>query len=155
MKTIALTAALLAFATGCRKSDEPAQGNATAPPPNPISSTEADRGRQACERYADQVCECALAQPDLTSECELARTRPDALDLNLRAAMATGNTTTRDLVSIQANARKIARACIQDAGALVKRGCPISEAAATRASPAPAGMTARPAAPEPEPARSR
>ena len=154
MKTIAVTAALLALATGCHKGDEPAQGSGP-PPPEPISSTEADRGRKACETYAEQVCHCALAKPELTSECELARARPAALDQNLRAARAAGNTTVRDVVSIQANARKIARACIQDGAALVVRGCPVSEAAATRASPAPAGMTARPAAPEPGPDRSR
>ncbi len=146
MRTIALIA-VLAAAAGCHKSEEPAEER-IAPAPNPISTTEADRGRQACEHFAEQVCDCALAVPEMTSECELARTRPGAFDLNLRAARASGHTSTRDVVSIQANARKIARACIEDAAALVKRGCPVSEAAATRGAPAPAGMTARPAAPE-------
>lgn len=153
MKALAVIA-VLACATACHKSDEPAQAR-VEPPPDPITTTEADRGREACERFAEQVCDCALAKPEMTSECELARTRSGAFDLNVRAARASGHTSTRDVASIQANARKIVRACIEDGAALVVRGCPVSEAAATPGAPAPAGMTARPAAPEPGPDRTR
>jgi len=162
MKTIGATgratlaAAFIAVAVaGCRKSDEPARETEPKALPSPISATEAERGRQACDSYADQVCDCALAQPDLTGECDLARSRPGAFELNLRSAMAEGNASLRDRSAIQANARKIARACIEDAAALIKRGCPVSEPVETRATPAPAGMTARPAAPAPGPDRSR
>jgi hypothetical protein len=153
MRTIALIA-VLAGATACHKSEEPAQAR-VEPPPDPITATEVERGRQACEHFAEQVCDCALARPEMTSECDLARTRAGAFDLNVRAARASGHTSTRDVASIQANARKIMRACIEDAAKLVVRGCPVSEAAATPGAPAPAGMTARPAAPEPGPDRTR
>jgi hypothetical protein len=160
MRTIAFGAGalLLAFLiVGCGKSDEGEQA-ASAPPkmPNPITAEEATRGRQACETYVDQVCECALKVEDLTSECELARTRPGALDLNLRAAAAEGSANLRDRVAIQANARAIARACIQDAAALVKRGCEISAETAAPSGSAPAGSAkVQSGAPEPAPDRSR
>ncbi len=152
MRTIALIALLAA--TACHKNDEPAQAR-VEPPPDPITTTEVDRGRQACDSFAEKVCDCALARPEMTSECELARTRSGAFDLNVRAARASGHTSTRDVASIQANARKIVRACIEDAAKLVVRGCPVSEAAATPGAPAPAGMTARPAAPVPGPDQTR
>jgi len=155
---LAASALLLAFlAAGCGKSDEGERGAGAAPQmPNPISADEATRGRQACETYVDQVCECALKVEDLTSECELARTRPGALDLNLRAAAAEGSANLRDRVAIQANARAIARACIQDAAALVKRGCEVSAETAAPSSSAPAeSAKAQPGAQAPAPDRSR
>ncbi len=152
--SLLLTAAVLVAAVGCgkRKSGEERAGSAgdpTAPPR--ITNQEADRGRQACESYVDQVCECALKIADLTSECELARSRPAALDMNLRAAMAEGNATDRDRRAIQANARQIAQACIEDAAALLKRGCPISRAE-TAPGARPEGKARRPAGSPREPA---
>jgi hypothetical protein len=159
MKAIAIGAGalLLVFAAGCRRSDDgEREASAAQEMPNPIGAEEAKRGRQACESYVDQVCECALKVQDLTSECELARTRPGALDLNLRAAAAEGSANLRDRVAIQANARAIARACIQDAAALVKRGCEISAETAAPSSSAPAESAKAPTgAPEPAPDRSR
>jgi hypothetical protein len=159
MRSVALAAGalLLALLAACGKSDE-GEGAASEPPkmPNPITAEEATRGRQACETYVDQVCECALKVEDLTGECELARTRPGALDLNLRAAAAEGSANLRDRVAIQANARAIARACIQDAAALVKRGCEVSAETAAPSSSAPAeSAKAQPGAPAPAPDRSR
>jgi hypothetical protein len=159
MKAIAVAtgALLLLCAAGCRKSDDgEREASATKEMPDPIGAEEAKRGRQACESYVDQVCECALKVQDLTSECELARTRPGALDLNLRAAAAEGSANLRDRVAIQANARAIARACIQDAAALVKRGCEISAETAAPSNSAPAESAKAPTgAPEPAPDRSR
>jgi hypothetical protein len=62
----------------------------------------------------------------------MARSRPEAFELNARAAVAEGNATARDRSSIIANSRKIMRACIEDDAALIKRGCP-----APAPSPAP------------------
>jgi hypothetical protein len=142
------TALLMTSACGRRKSDERGQSGAGGPPR--ITAQEADRGRQACQSYVDQVCDCALKVADLTSECDLARSRPKALEMNLRAAMAEGNATERDRRAIQANARQIAEACIEDAAALVKRGCPISRADLAGGQSRPA---APPAAPESDPTR--
>jgi len=100
---------------------EPA-GGASAPPPR-IAPEEAERGRKACDSYVEQVCNCALAKPELAAECDMARARPQALDMSLRAAMAEGNATERDRRAIHANALQIARACIEDAAALIPRGC--------------------------------
>lgn len=154
MKTTSiLLAALVAAGTaaGCAKSRdrEPEAGESGSQPPAPprIGAQEADRGRKACQGYVDQVCDCALKIPDLTGECDLARSRPKALDMNLRAAMAEGNATEKDRRAIQANARQIAQACLEDGAALVKRGCPMVEGRPAAASP-----TLAPAPPpEPEP----
>jgi hypothetical protein len=159
MTRIALFAALAMVAgsaatAGCRKHEESPAAREAGPPP--IGAEEAERGKKACQGYADHVCECALKLPDLAGECDLARTRPGALDLNLRAAAAQGNATLRDRVAVQNNARAIARACIEDTAALLKRGCALSAPSETRASPAPAdGTTARPAASRSEPAPTR
>jgi hypothetical protein len=159
MTRIALLAAVAiaagsAATAGCRKHEDRPAAREAGPPP--IGADEAERGRKACQGYADHVCECALKLSDLSGECDLARTRPGALDLNLRAAAAPGNVTLRDRIAVQSNARAIARACIEDTAALVKRGCAVSAPAETRASPAPAdGTTARPVAPGSEPAPTR
>jgi hypothetical protein len=149
----------LALATSCRKAErEPSQAREAAP--SRITPEEADRGRKACESYVDQVCDCALKVPDLTSECDMARSRPKALDMNLRAAMAEGNATERDRLAIQANAAQIARACIEDSAALVVRGCepPRSGASPAKAPERPEKKQKRPGsgpvpAPPPEPER--
>jgi hypothetical protein len=144
--------------TGCAKKEEraePPPEPATAPP---ISAPEADRGRKACQAFVDQVCDCALKNADLTGDCELARSRPEALDMNLRASIAEGNATERDRVAIQANARKIAQACIEDSAALVKRGCAIPAVTGSGAGSSgsdPAGSSTDPPAAKPEPPPSR
>jgi hypothetical protein len=128
MKRIALLAALAllvgsASLVGCRKREDRSGAGAREAGPPPIGADEAARGRKACQGYVDRVCECALKVPDLSGECELARSRPGALDLNLRAAAAQGNATLRDRIAVQNNARAIARACIEDTAALARRGC--------------------------------
>lgn len=147
-RSIALGIALaLAALGGCKKSDRAASEPPAARPeaaaePSGMSAAEAERGREACKSYVAQVCACAEKDAELASECDMARARPQALDMSLRSAAAEGNATAKDRRSIQANAEQIASACIEDAAALVKRGC-----AAPRA---PRSVPAPP--PEPEPA---
>ena len=138
-------AVALVCAAGCKKDREQAtpperwaehaeRGAGAESDPARVAAQESERGRKACQSYVDQVCDCALKVPDLGSECEMARSRPQALAMNQRAAMADGNATERDRLAIRANADQIARACIEDAAALMKRGCaPPKSATATAA----------------------
>jgi hypothetical protein len=151
-RSIALGIALaLAAVGGCKQGDRAAsqppavEPEATVDPaqdPSGMSAAEAERGRQACRSYVAQVCSCAEKDAELASECDMARARPQALEMSLRSAVAEGNATDKDRRSIQANAEQIARACIEDAAALVKRGCAAPRS--PRSAPAPP--------PEPEPA---
>jgi hypothetical protein len=121
----------LALATGaCKKTEEePAWA---LPPVESLSQSEADLGRKACSAYVAQVCGCVEKQPDLKEECEMSRARPDAFEMNTRAALAEGDASGKDRRILIANSRKIMRACIEDSAALVKKGC------SPPAAPAPA-----------------
>jgi hypothetical protein len=139
--------ALLAAAAGCKKSEEsqPA-GQTNRPPEGPaITSGETELGKKACNGYVAQVCKCAETTPELKEECQMATARPQAFEMNARAALATGDATTKDRTILIANARKIMSSCIEDSAALVKEGCPM-------AAPAPAATPA-PAVPAPAPAK--
>jgi hypothetical protein len=121
----------LALATGaCKKTEEEPAG--ALPPVESLSQSEADLGRKACNAYVAQVCGCVEKQPDLKEECEMARARPDAFEMNTRAALAEGDASGKDRRILIANSRKIMRACIEDSAALVKKGC------SPPAAPAPA-----------------
>ena len=138
---IALGVLFALCAVGCRKTDRPAADQAQPPreaatDPSRASAAEAERGREACRSYVDQVCACAETNAELAEECSMARARPQALDMSLRSAAAAGNATEKDRRSIQANAEQIARACIEDAAALVKRGC-AAPRSGSRSVPAP------------------
>jgi hypothetical protein len=148
MKSVVLLL-MVALAPACRKADREPSEAGPAPAPR-LSEAEAERGRKACEGYVDQVCDCALRVPELTEECEMARSRPRALDMNLRAAMAEGNATERDRRAIQANAEQIARACIEDAAALVVRGCERPATGGDRESTRPGSGPVPAPPPEPE-----
>lgn len=123
-----MVALALALAGGCKKKSDDAareQGAGGQPPPTPISATEADTGRKACDAYVEHVCDCALKLPELAEQCDLAGAQPDALDMNLRAAMAEGNANDEDRRALLANTRKIVRACIEQSAALAAKGCPM------------------------------
>jgi hypothetical protein len=125
MKLLVLIAALAVG--GCKKQEEaPAPDN--LPPAEPITASEAETGRKACQAYVDQICGCTL--PEAASECEMAKARPGAFDMNVRAAMAEGNANLKDRRILIANSRKIMRGCIEDAAAWVTKGCPLSPAPA-------------------------
>jgi hypothetical protein len=135
--------ALALLAAGCREK-KPAEGEPPPPATELMAQGEAEVGKAACNAYVEQVCGCVDKMADLQEECELSRARPDAFEMNTRAAMAQGDANTKDRRALIANARKIMRSCIEDAAALAKKGCPMK---ATGGGPAPA--TPAPPAPAP------
>ncbi len=131
----------------------------SAPPPpmiEPMGDGEAEVGRDACLAYVTQVCGCVAKMPELKGECEMASARPNAFEMNTRAAMAQGNADTKDRRSLVANARKIMRGCIADASELAKKGCPMATPTTASTPPdapaTPAPATPAPATPAPAPA---
>jgi hypothetical protein len=124
---------------GCKAKEESGDDGRNLPPVDPVTASEAETGRKACAAYVAQVCACAADKPDLKSECEMAKARPQAFEMNTRAAMAEGDASSKDRRILIANSRKIMRACIEDGAALAKQGCPMAApGAATPAPPAPA-----------------
>ena len=140
-------------------------GGAAAPePPELISASEAQTGRDACKAYSEQVCRCAGQEgmaEELRSGCEMSSSRLEALELNLRAAVAEGDATAEDRRAVAANARKIVRGCIEDASALAARGCPLGtgkvgeETPPTQTGEATPGEATPPSTETPAPARPR
>ncbi len=133
MRALPIAVLLLVAAGGCKKTEEEPGGAGALPPVESLSNSEADMGRKACAAYVAQVCACVEKQPDLKEECEMARARPEAFEMNTRASLAEGDATGKDRRILIANSRKIMRACIEDAAALLKKGC-----AAPAAAPEPA-----------------
>jgi hypothetical protein len=155
-----LIAVVVALGAGCRE-NKPAEGE---PPPmvEPMGEGEAELGKQACNAYVEQVCACVAKVPELKAECEMARARPNAFELNTRAAMAQGDANSKDRRSLAANARKIMRSCIEDASELVKQGCPMATPGGATGKKAPGtpapdetapATPAVPAPPAPAPAK--
>ncbi|HEY8145106.1 MAG TPA: hypothetical protein VIG06_20640 [Kofleriaceae bacterium] len=132
MRTLWIAVALAMASGGCKKTEEEPGGAGALPPVDSLSQSEADLGRKACSAYVAQVCGCVEKQPDLKEECEMARARPEAFEMNTRASLAEGDASGKDRRILIANSRKIMRACIEDAAALVKKGC------SPPAAPAPA-----------------
>lgn len=139
MKRLVLAALAAAALAGCQQ--QPEKQDRSEPPPPMIEMMgegEAQVGREACEAYQQQVCGCAGKMPELKAECEMASARPNAFEMNTRAAMAQGNADTKDRRTLVANARKIMRACIEDAAALANKGCPMVQPSGSGSAPAPA-----------------
>jgi len=146
MKRMIAVGLLVLFAC---KSDEPQTGAPPAPPDiQPITTGETDLGKKACAGYVAQVCKCAESKTELKEECEMAKARPEAFEMNTRAALASGDATSKDRRILVANARKIMRSCIEDSAGLMKKGCSLETAAA-----APGPATPAPAAPAPAPGK--
>lgn len=137
MRTLWIAVALAMASGACKKTEEEPAGSGGAPPVESLASSEVEMGRKACAAYVAQVCGCVEKQPDLKEECEMARARPDAFEMNTRASLAEGDASGKDRRILIANSRKIMRACIEDAAALVKKGC-APPASPTPAEPAPA-----------------
>jgi len=149
VKRLLLIGLCAAAAAGCKKTEEK-EGEAPPPAVEGLPDSEAQLGRQACEAYVAQVCACAPSQPELKGECDMAKARPEAFQMNTRAAQAQGDVDGKDRRAMIANARKIMRSCIEDAAALAKKGCPMAPPPGGEpATPAPGA----PAAPAPAPAK--
>jgi hypothetical protein len=118
--------ALPAIAGGCSSSDsgEPAQQTEKAPGPPPLSKTERARGAKACERYAERVCACADSDPELEADCELARARPEALEMAAGASGATGDLEPGDRAAARQTARQIIEKCVEAQARLDPARCP-------------------------------
>ena len=152
-----MTLLLLGLAAAGCEEKKPTKGEPPPPMIEPMGEGESQVGQQACNAYVEQVCGCAAKMPDLKAECDMAKARPNAFEMNTRAAMAQGDANTKDRRALIANARKIMRSCIEDAAELAKKGCPMASPAGTApATPAgtapatPAGTApATPAPPTP------
>ena len=136
---IAIALAAVA-AAGCEEK-KPGKGEPVPPAIEPMGQGEQEVGHEACNAYVAQVCGCVAKMPDLKEECEMAKARPNAFEMNTRAAMAQGDANTKDRKALVANARKIMRSCIEDGAELAKKGCPMA------APPGTTGTTTAPAAP--------
>jgi hypothetical protein len=150
---IVLIAVVVALGAGCQEK-KPARGEPPPPMIEPMGEGESQVGKQACTAYVEQVCGCVAKLPELKDECEMARARPNAFEMNTRAAMAQGDANSKDRRSLVANARKIMRSCIEDASELVKKGCPMATPGGAAPAPAPTPAPApAPAPPAPAPAK--
>ncbi len=105
--------AVLAFISACSKKREADPAPAAEVPPS-ISGVEADRGRAACESFRDKICACAEREPSARETCELAKARPEALELALGVAEQNRTTNREDAWATFSNARKIMKGCIED-----------------------------------------
>jgi hypothetical protein len=113
-RALAIVAALVA----CSKSDsEP-------PPPEPprMSAAEAQRGREACTAYLEQVCACAKKVPTLADECKLARGGPEGVKLGLEI-VANPDTSRADALQSLVIVRKTIKHCIEATAKLPASGC--------------------------------
>lgn len=131
--------------TACKKDEggQPAAGGGEPTIADPMTDPEAERGRAACAAFVAGVCSCARTLRDgrderwqaLGRDCETAPARLEALELNVRGAMAEGNATIKDRAALVANSRKIMRACVEETAKLAARGCPAADGEATAPTP--------------------
>jgi hypothetical protein len=148
MRALVLLLLAVAAPSGCQdQKQQPEKGEPPPPMIEPMGEGEAQVGLEACNAYVQQVCGCAGKMPELKDECEMAKARPNAFEMNTRAAMAQGNADSKDRRALVANARKIMRSCIEDSQALAKKNCPLAPATTAPAAPA----TQPPAAPATQP----
>jgi hypothetical protein len=125
MRAAALTPvlALLALA-GCRRDDADAEAPGWNEPPT-MAAAEQQRGVTACEVYVTRLCRCADSTPALAPRCELARAQPEALAMSLSMLNGEdGRWGHKELLAVQANARRIIRECFEADVALDPMTCP-------------------------------
>lgn len=90
-----------------------------------IPKDEIERARKACLAYAKRLCTCAETHPELSEDCQLWRSQPQALELNLELSQATGLDDT-EAKAVKVETRKIAAACFQADNKLDPVKCPRS-----------------------------
>lgn len=111
--------AALLLAPACSK--ESASGS--APAVEALPKQEIERGRTACQAYVDRVCACARNHADMADECALSKARPEAFEINIELARASGLSKI-ELQAVKVEARKIVAACFEDEGRLDAEKCP-------------------------------
>lgn len=115
MTTARAAAVGLALVLGC--SAKPAGPDASATPP--VTEKELARGREICAKYVARACACGDAG------CELAKSQPDALELQAKLlAGANGKLNGREKEITEVNLRKVIAACVQADGLLDPKTCP-------------------------------
>jgi len=108
----------IVLTAACSKAEEPAPTQ-TQPI---IPETEIKRGRDACAAYVATVCKCASTMPGLVEECRLARSLPEALEVDHSVGTAPG-VEQKDAVSLAVAIRKTIKQCIERTAKLPTQGC--------------------------------
>jgi hypothetical protein len=130
----ALIVALVLVTVGC-KGDDPKKGPAPqddlvkGPKGGGLEEPEVKRGIEICDRYMQRVCGCAKNDPSLEGDCAMAQAMPEALRMQLRAAIGDdgldgGPPSTYERQSLEAQARKTVNGCMRSDGALDPKKCP-------------------------------
>lgn len=108
---------LLIIAAACSKTEEP------LPAAQPmLPETEVKRGREACAAYAAAACKCAETMPALVEECRLAKSLPEALEIDREVGTAPG-VEQKTAVSLAVAMRKTIKECIDRTAQLPAQGC--------------------------------
>lgn len=113
--------ALTLLATACSKDE----AQTPAPKIEGLPEAEVERARQACQAYVARLCACAETEPELESQCVMAKARPEALELNIAISQGGGAGLTKtDMAVVKQETRKIAAACLEAEGRIRAGGCP-------------------------------
>lgn len=123
---LAIATLAIAAGVGCKKGDEERPAPEPEGPP-PVTAAEEERGEKACADYREKVCACAETNPSLASDCGMADSRREALELSLRISRAAGESDDGRAAAL-GNARRVMQRCIEQAAELA-RGCPEPPAA--------------------------
>lgn len=108
MRSVIIIVAL-ALCGACSKSDDGKPAKDPGPPPMP--EVERKRGKQACDAFVKNLCECAKNKPELKDECELRQARPAALKTVLDVVRS--NAEPRVKYKAMKTARKMIADCIE------------------------------------------
>ena len=125
-RVAALLALLLAslLVAACAKKQDDDRGPATR---EPVPAAEAQRGKEACEAYVEQICQCAEARSGQENHSELAEACHMApAKLSSLAAVLEVNRTTSDpkeRITTERTARRIMKSCIDSQSKLLAKGC--------------------------------
>jgi hypothetical protein len=118
---LAVVCLVLAAAAACQKRDEPAKNELP-----PMTPAEMDQGSEICKKWAARICRCAEQDPARFKDpCELARSQPDGLELQLRALRGErGTLSSEERRIFQAGAARFIQACLTADNELDRSVCP-------------------------------